>query len=59
MGKKGRHAETGMEAQSHGQEVPHPRVMDKNQEGYLSSKVSQAYTRQPSLGFQCQEDTSL
>ena len=45
MGSRGRDVE---------QEVPHPHVVDNNQEGYSASKRSQPHTRQPSPGFQCQ-----
>ena len=40
------------------QVVPHPRVVDKNQEGYLRSERSQPHIRPRSPGFQCQEDKS-
>ena len=36
--------------------VPHPCVVDINQEGYLGSKESQPHTSPHSLGFQCQKD---
>ena len=38
--------------------VPHPRVVDKNWEGYLRSEGSSSQTRLPSSGFQCHEDKS-
>ena len=38
--------------------VPHPHVVDKNQEGYVSSKGSQPHTRPPSPGFQHRDDKS-
>ena len=44
----------GEEVQRHGdveREVPHPHVVDKNQEGYLRSEGSQLHTRQPRPGF--------
>ena len=47
-------AQGGEEVQRHGDvewEVPHPRVVDKNQEGYLRSEGSQLHTRQHRPGF--------
>ena len=38
--------------------APHPRVADKNWEGYLRSKGSQPHTRPPSPGLQCKEEKS-
>ena len=38
--------------------VPHPRVVDKNQERYVRSEGSQPHTRPSSPGVQCQEEKS-
>ena len=60
-GGAGRGADTWRGAESHGdveQVVPHPRVVDKNWEGYLGSEGSQPYTRPPSPGIHHQEDKS-
>ena len=38
--------------------IPQPRMIDKNQEGYLESKGTQPYTRPPSPGFQPQKNKS-
>ena len=65
MGRRGRNAEMGREAQrcsvtqrggGSGKEVPHSRVVDKNQEVYLGGEQSQPQARLHSPGFQCQED---
>ena len=39
--------------------VPHPRVVEKNQEGYFRSEESYPLTRLPSPGFQCWGKKSL
>ena len=61
MGRRDRDMEISGEAQRHEDEewvVPHPRMVGKNQEGYLRSKESQVHTRTPSPGFQCRENKS-
>ena len=57
MLRKGGDKETCGEVQRQGDTewvVPHPHVVDKNQEGYLRGEGTETHTRPSSPGFQCQ-----